>query len=168
MMRRFLGLTFGFVLAPLVASAAPVSAQRPAPPAPPPVVSAPVLSPRLTTPVLAPGLTTPLVLPRFNGTRPFFRRHHRHLFFFPVVAFTDGMTTCEEAALLVHDAAVSQVGGSRDFVVAYVDHPELATALLYGLRAAGYRDVQLVALQFDPASLYRAEFRLGRHDASLC
>lgn len=175
MVRRFLGLTLGLVLAPVALSAAPISVQRAAPPAPPPVLSAPALPPHLTTPalptrlmppVVPSGFISPFVPPRFVGTRPFFRHHH-HLFFFPV-AFTDGLTRCEEAALFAQHAVVSPVGGSRDVAVAYIDQVEAATALLYGLRAAGYQEVQLVSLQFEPDSVYRAEFRLGRRDASLC
>lgn len=171
MVRRFLGLTLGFVLAPLAASAGPVPAQRAAPavmsaPAAPRLTT-PALPPRVTTPVLVPGFVSPPVPLRFDGRRPFFRHHHRHLFFFPV-AFDDGSATCEDAARLVDNALLSPVDGSRDFVVAYVDQLEGATALLYDLRAAGYQEAQLVSMHFDSASRYRAEFRLGHRDASLC
>ena len=163
MLLRSIAIALGLVVTPLAASAQMIYTQRPAPPGPPAGLRDPALPPRLTDPALP---------PHFGTRPPPFFRHRRHFFpffpfFGPVVVFGDGFTTCEVAARAVHDSPPTATG-SHDVVIAYVEEAEDATSLLYGLRAAGYPDVQLVSLQFDPRTRYRAEFRLGRRNASLC
>lgn len=147
MVPRVLFLTLAFALPPLAAPAGHVAIQRPFPP--------------------RAGVIVPVVAPRLDGTRPFFRHHHR-VFFVPLVVVGNGFSTCEATAFSRDDAARSPIGDEHDLIIAYVERIEAATTLLYGLRAAGYPDARIVSLQFDPSSRYRAEFRLERHDTSPC
>jgi hypothetical protein len=108
---------------------------------------------------------------------PFGRVHHHgnhphhHARFVPFLVgdggYGEGAGPCRDAAAFVeHAQAAGKLRG--DAVEAIVDDPDDATSLLYGLRAAGYPEVELLSLARLGQGRYRAEYRLGPRDASLC
>lgn len=97
-------------------------------------------------------------------------RHHR-AGALPVLIGAPAMPasgTCEDAAALLRENPPWTGPSEQRVVTAYVVEPGTATGLLYGLRAAGYHEVRLVGLEALTDGTYRASFRLGPRDASVC